>query len=295
MVACEIVKPETIAVGLLERMWHVAIDSAPRGDIGKIDDETLAELIGWMGDASELIELLVDTGWLDRCENHRLIVHDWPDHAPGFIKKNIARRGGFAVKSSSREPFSGGKTAHVSHSGPTPNRTEHNPTKPNKTKAAEPPDFLSFDNDEAFWSMDPMPGWTRFDWTAAGNKFVQLWKSLPSNAVNGTSYSQLTEIQQRQFEELWHNSEWRQCCREAFAKINRDGRMKCGVKLSLSSWLADAAVADKVVNGTYDFDPARKDSTTGDSEEDDPFKPRLTKAQLEYRERKRQEWLNAKK
>lgn len=42
---------ETVAVGLLERLWHATIVGAMRGDIGRFDNEELAEAMGWHGDA----------------------------------------------------------------------------------------------------------------------------------------------------------------------------------------------------------------------------------------------------
>lgn len=118
---------ETIAVGILERLWHATITSAPRGDIGKIDDELIAELVGWYGDAVVLIEILTRTGWLDQCDVHRLIVHDWPDHAPRFVHGIVARKGGFARDYSSELQSA---TIVADYSPQQPNITKHNNTPP---------------------------------------------------------------------------------------------------------------------------------------------------------------------
>ena len=67
---------ETIAVGLLERLWHTTIADAYKGDIGKLSDGEIAEACGWFGSARELVGTLVDTGWLDESAEHRLLVHD---------------------------------------------------------------------------------------------------------------------------------------------------------------------------------------------------------------------------
>lgn len=85
---------ETIAVGLLERLWHIATAEAIRGDVGRFDDEELAEMVGWHGDAEALVCLLVEEKWLDRCDVHRVLIHDWNDHAPRHVKANAARQGG---------------------------------------------------------------------------------------------------------------------------------------------------------------------------------------------------------
>lgn len=138
---------ETIAVGLLERIWHVTMASAPRGDIGRLDDETIAEMVGWYGDAADLIELLTDTGWLDISDEFRLIVHDWHEHAPGFLRKNIDRKGGFlsdqngsasnddpqlsqdAPRTGSGEQVCEANPPQVSQNAATPNQTKPNLTK----------------------------------------------------------------------------------------------------------------------------------------------------------------------
>jgi hypothetical protein len=96
------VDPATIAVGLLERLWHFTITSAKRGDIGQHDDELIAEACGWVGEPADLVAMLVETGWLDECPEHRLVVHDWHDHAPHFVRKHIHRAGGFVQSAPTR-------------------------------------------------------------------------------------------------------------------------------------------------------------------------------------------------
>lgn len=142
------VDPSTVATGLLEQMWHFTISSAKRGDIGQHDDELIAEACGWLGEPADLVAMLVETGWLDECDEHRLVVHDWHEHAPGFIKRNIDRAGGFvgAVKRAlpySPEQGSGRFLTQEHAEAATPNQTKQNPTKPNQTEppAAESPEL----------------------------------------------------------------------------------------------------------------------------------------------------------
>lgn len=123
---------ETVAVGLLERMWHLALECAKRGDIGRMDNETIAEAMGWFGGADEIIDLLVETKWLDICVEHRLVIHDWEEHVPGYIKRNISKQGGFVVAKHeldvSPDTSSSCLTPSGSAQAPTHNRTEHNRT-----------------------------------------------------------------------------------------------------------------------------------------------------------------------
>jgi len=144
LVSSDIVEVETIAVGLLERLWHATMQEAKQGDIGRHDNETIADMMGWIAlDCDQLIEILVETGWLDRSIEHRLLVHDWAEHCPAFIKKNISRWGGFltpndphlsqlAATKRSSEPVSGDKTAQLSQLASTPNQTQPNQTQPNQ-------------------------------------------------------------------------------------------------------------------------------------------------------------------
>ncbi len=80
------------AVGILDMLWLFAQEYAPAGDIGKFSDEYLADEVGWpQRRASVLIEALVDSGWLDRNSEHRLIIHDWADHCEDSVHKKLAR------------------------------------------------------------------------------------------------------------------------------------------------------------------------------------------------------------
>lgn len=89
------VSVELVATGILERIWHIGISDAFRGDIGKLDNEEIAEMVGWHGDADAFVDLLVEEKWLDRHPTHRLLIHDWHEHAPKYVKGNAAKSGGF--------------------------------------------------------------------------------------------------------------------------------------------------------------------------------------------------------
>ena len=80
------------AVGLLELLWEYTGEYAPKGDIGRFTDSDIANAVDWKGNAGELIEGLVAAGWLDRCTENGLVVHDWEDHAPDYIRKRLARQ-----------------------------------------------------------------------------------------------------------------------------------------------------------------------------------------------------------
>src|SRR5580658_6640590 len=79
------------AVGILELLWHTTAREAPRGDIGKISNEDIALAVDWPGDEHVLIDALLATGWLERDDEYRLLVHDWHIHADEAVKKRLTR------------------------------------------------------------------------------------------------------------------------------------------------------------------------------------------------------------
>jgi len=83
-------------IGHLELLWMLTAKNARQGDIGKFSNEEIAIEIDWPEDPDFLIAALVETGWLDRCARHRLIVHDWSDHCPHWVHGVVERvHGGF--------------------------------------------------------------------------------------------------------------------------------------------------------------------------------------------------------
>lgn len=88
------------AAGLLEMIWHVTARQTPRGDIGKLSDEDIAIAIEYHEDERIMITALIESGWLDRDKTHRLIVHDWPDHAEDGVHLKIARSRQFFIRQS---------------------------------------------------------------------------------------------------------------------------------------------------------------------------------------------------
>lgn len=128
--------PESVAIALLERLWHATASGPIRGDIGSYDDEVIAEACGWPLDATDLIDLLVDCGWLDRDKTHRLLVHDWHQHAPRFVKGNVQKKGGFLTAKEGDAPEDGpiGEPHRPALEDPPQRMGVPNLTKPNQTQ-----------------------------------------------------------------------------------------------------------------------------------------------------------------
>jgi hypothetical protein len=84
--------PVYATLGLLACLWRFTGRYALQGDIGRWSNEAIAAAIpGWQGDPGELIAALADIGWLDSSDRHRLIVHDWSEHAEDFYQAKLAR------------------------------------------------------------------------------------------------------------------------------------------------------------------------------------------------------------
>ena len=78
--------------GILVNLWALCARETPRGDIGRLANTRIADGIDWDGDPDDLIAALTETGWIDAHSVHRLVIHDWHEHAEDSIKKLLVRR-----------------------------------------------------------------------------------------------------------------------------------------------------------------------------------------------------------
>ena len=79
------------ALGILEALWHFAGKFAPRGNVGKFKDSEIEGWLEWDGERGALVAALTDVGWLDKSEEHRLVIHDWHEHADQTTRKQLGR------------------------------------------------------------------------------------------------------------------------------------------------------------------------------------------------------------
>jgi len=79
------------AVGHLEMLWHWTTKFSPRGDAGRHQDADIEEGCGWPGEPGALVAALTAERWLDEDDEHRLLVHDWPEHADTGVHRQLAR------------------------------------------------------------------------------------------------------------------------------------------------------------------------------------------------------------
>ena len=121
------------ALGYLTLLWDFVADSAIQGDIGKWPDGAIARSCDFGCDPEAFISALVDARWIDRDEQHRLLVHDWSDHCERWIKLKAEKLGlRFVVRTATRsaEPSIDAPTG----ASPPCDQTKPNPSKPNRTK-----------------------------------------------------------------------------------------------------------------------------------------------------------------
>ena len=85
--------PACFALGIVESLWHVTGEQAPTGAIGKMTDEDIAMEMFYDGDASAMVLALVQSGFLEPNEEHRLIVHDWHIHSDDATDNKLSRNG----------------------------------------------------------------------------------------------------------------------------------------------------------------------------------------------------------
>lgn len=78
-------------LGWLEAIWHFTGLYTPLGNIGKYPNKAIEAWVEWTGKPGYLILSLVKSGWLDPDKEHRLLVHDWPEHADKATKNWIKR------------------------------------------------------------------------------------------------------------------------------------------------------------------------------------------------------------
>lgn len=79
-------------IGLLEGLWIEVARNSPAGDVGRFTNEEIAIMVDWDGDPDLLVDSLVECRWLDRCSENRLVVHDWKDHCPTYVKGGLAKQ-----------------------------------------------------------------------------------------------------------------------------------------------------------------------------------------------------------
>jgi hypothetical protein len=77
------------AIGHLELLWAFTGKKAPQGNIGKWPDGAIARACYWMGRPEVFLLALQESGFIDPDSLHRFTIHDWPEHAPRWVKSKL--------------------------------------------------------------------------------------------------------------------------------------------------------------------------------------------------------------
>lgn len=79
------------AVGHLHYLWWWALDFAQDGLLDKYDAEDIADALQWDGNANQLVEALISSGYIDDTEDG-LVVHDWAEYAGKLLERRAKDR-----------------------------------------------------------------------------------------------------------------------------------------------------------------------------------------------------------
>ena len=128
-------------VGILEGLWLFACHNARDGDLSRFSDLELAGWLEYPGTEVELIDALVETGWLDR-NGDNLHIHDWNEHKPNWLK---GIQGRSEKEKPSRKPSCVPSPEPSTEPSAVPSTEPPNLTLPNQTKPNETTPYLDPD------------------------------------------------------------------------------------------------------------------------------------------------------
>jgi len=78
--------PKVYVVGHITALWCWCLDNAPDGDLSHIDQDIIADISEYPGDALLYCNTLQDAGFIDN-EGDCLFIHDWDEYAGRLIER----------------------------------------------------------------------------------------------------------------------------------------------------------------------------------------------------------------
>lgn len=157
-------------VGHLHYLWWWALDFAQDGVLDKYDAEDIADAMQWEGDADQLVEALLSSGYIDDTDDG-LVVHDWAEYAGKLLErraKDRARKRAATEASDSPQDFrrnsngtdeEGEETPSASFvtvpNSTIPNHTLHDRTLPDSTETTSEAQTLQERRFTEFWQAYP--------------------------------------------------------------------------------------------------------------------------------------------
>lgn len=183
-------------IGLLEALWQATIQNAICGDIGRLSDEDIAAAIDWRDEEGALISALVDCGWLDECPVHRLIVHDWAEHCPTFVRGNIAKHGKEFAKQQQGEPAKQDQDDVAKQPGA---KVLPNLTKPNLTNSSQTKPNLDSASAESVASATGIP---------SPSEFIDRWNRFAERHPSIKRVARLTKERREKLRVRLKDTDW---------------------------------------------------------------------------------------
>lgn len=172
------------AVGILTLLWDQCATFTPQGNIGKLRNGAIARGCDWDGDPDEFIEALLDTGWLEAHDSHRLLVHDWPDHCEQWVRLKLNR---LKLRFLGLAEATAEATAEVSAEAsasrdPNPNLAQTKPSQANPKPTLDAAETTAVD-----WSVRWSGGVVESDFVdrvvESANRFARLRTQLDRDLV----------------------------------------------------------------------------------------------------------------
>ena len=182
------------AIGHLELLWAWTGKKAAQGNIGKWPDGSIARACFYDGDPVVFVEALVACRFLDRHPDHRLTVHDWPDHAPRWVKSKLSTEG-LAFISGAVSPLAAGDISTDTSTDSKGREVKGSEAKGRgrRSRAIPPPDDFTLTDDRKRHAgskglTNIIEQWDRFiDYhRAKGSTFVDwdaAWRTWVRNGV----------------------------------------------------------------------------------------------------------------
>lgn len=243
--------PQYAVIGLLESLWMFTSKNSPEGDIGKHSNDDIACMVEWEGDPDELIAVLVKCEWLDEHPEHRLIVHDWSEHAPNWLKGNLARHGrqfADAIVQPAKQPA--GSTSQAATKSSQSNPIQATPP----LQGACAVETITSDDSPATeqeLAEAPPDGPDGIHGYGPVADFLDIWNSLPEGIRGvvrvGGLPARLPPFEERLFEQAWTRR--KSDCIAAMAKIQAGGigwdRSAVTVKEFFGTGMIDELLAGK--------------------------------------------------
>ena len=124
------------AVGHLHYFWWWALDFAQDGTLEKYDGYDLADAMQWDGDPDQLLEAMIEAGYIDDTEDG-LMIHDWGEYAGKLLErraKDRARKRAAAEAAGVPQNFRRSSDGNDEESAETPSASfvTNQPTVPNQ-------------------------------------------------------------------------------------------------------------------------------------------------------------------